>query len=158
MMWERRTQYIVLAVIIALFILIAVLALVYRTSYTFRAQFVRVPEIRGTIASADGTDHTIRASFEIRVNEETKTGLSVNELHRKLGGIIESMDYEALTSEDGLLYVKDKIAQDLDGFIDPDDLLGVYVWDFITDEEIDISEDRGGGEAGRNRIWDALFR
>ena len=154
---RRRAQRRAAIIAIAIVILIAVFALIYQER-TYRAQYVSVPEIRtGMVSSTDGTTHNVRARFEVQVDESIRSSISTDELHDRLSVLISNMEYDTLVGENGLAYVKEEMTNDLNEYIDPEMLIGVYVWDIITDEDFSLSEPVRTRDSFRNRVFDAIF-
>ena len=130
------------AAIIAVLIVAAItaFALLYQQARVFSLKYYSVPEVRGTIhSSSDGREHNVRAKFELKIDESIRPGLRAGELHDRITAIISSLEYDIIAGENGLAYVKEEMKNGLDEYIDLEKLEGIYVWDFITDENINFS-------------------
>ena len=135
----RNTQRNATIVIVILIIAILSFAFFFQER-VYRERFFSVPEINTDMVSSNGTVHNVRAKFELELDESVRSEVSSYELRNAITEIIESMEYDTVVDYDGLLYVKEKMRDGLTGYIDPDMLHGIYVWDFITDEQVVAQE------------------
>ncbi|MDR2899563.1 MAG: hypothetical protein LBU94_04545 [Clostridiales bacterium] len=91
-------------------------------------ELYELPKVDNTVySSSDGSSHNLSVKFTLAVDEKVHEDLDKEALESHITEIIGTLDYDRISSADGVDYIKKEVASNLGGYVDEEDFIGIYI-------------------------------
>lgn len=136
---HSKTSVIVLIILIGILIVLGLYFGVRQFGLIGKnTDFVTVSTVKtSTESSSSGEVHSIEARFSIETARNKSTGIDQKALHERISDVVSKLDYDVISAVDGTKYIKNEIANNISEFVNPEDLIAVYITDVISDAELE---------------------
>ncbi len=118
-----------------------------------------IPTINCTVTSVTtGSENPVTIDFSLEIDPSVKQNTGVYELRDQIKSVLETLDYEKLSGENNIKYIKDNVTADLEKFLNAEGVVQV----FITDIQYgSVAAENGGdkvSESSRSKAFGNIFQ